>query len=483
MVGDAEFVDGGTISGYRRSAFRWTTTGGFTDLGGLEALFQSLATAISADGSVVAGQAAVTNGSRAFRWTQSGGMVAIGPLSGHAAAAATGVSADGRIVVGVSAPSLLTRNNLGFNYDADTRAFRWTAATGIQDLRQLLIADGADLTGINLVAVTAISADGQWIAGLATTPSSGTSLVAFLAQYCDASVVGTCLAPPVASGPAATLSATSSNAGNVTRGLTQAAAAITLTNSGDSSLTLSGLNISGTDSSEFTVAHDCGPLPATLAPSASCTLTPSFAPTSAGAKSAALTLATDVSGTQPSIALAGVGADFSLSATNAVASVAAGQSATLPLSLTTSGAALTRAVTFGSSGAPQGVTVSFSPASLEAGAASGSITATITTTSRVLAANLRGSDILHASGLIPALFALLLVTGYRQRSRVLGTLVVLLMIGALSSCGSGGGGGGGGSNTPPAANPNGTPAGNYTITINAAGGGVTRSTTVTLTVT
>ena len=100
MVGDAEFVDGGTISGYRRSAFRWTTTGGFTDLGGLEALFQSLATAISADGSVVAGQAAVTNGSRAFRWTQSGGMVAIGPLSGHAAAAATGVSADGRIVVG-----------------------------------------------------------------------------------------------------------------------------------------------------------------------------------------------------------------------------------------------------------------------------------------------------------------------------------------------------------------------------------------------
>jgi len=39
--------------------------------------------------------------------------------------------------------------------------FRWTQAAGLQDLRQLLSDNGADMTGVTLVSVTGISPDGQ----------------------------------------------------------------------------------------------------------------------------------------------------------------------------------------------------------------------------------------------------------------------------------------------------------------------------------
>ena len=58
--------------------------------------------AISADGSVVAGKAYLDSGIRAFRWTEASGMMDLGTLPGDNNSMATAVSANGTAVVGWS---------------------------------------------------------------------------------------------------------------------------------------------------------------------------------------------------------------------------------------------------------------------------------------------------------------------------------------------------------------------------------------------
>jgi probable HAF family extracellular repeat protein len=201
VVGEGEFADANAISGFRSGAFRWTAAGGFQGLGALQPGFFSSATAVSADGTVVVGHGGVsivlgnteTNGSRAFRWTQDGGLVPIGPLPGHRFADAAGLSDNGKIVVGTSSAGNLDRNGVGGLLRGTGSAFRWTEATGIQDLRQLLVDAGVDMTGVALVAVTGISPDGQWITGQATTPTTPVNeTVVFMLQYCDDAIGGPC---------------------------------------------------------------------------------------------------------------------------------------------------------------------------------------------------------------------------------------------------------------------------------------------------
>jgi len=195
VSGDGNVVVGETgvpnnFGGTTPQAFRWTSAGGFQRLGAVEADFPSVAIAVSADGAVVVGMSGVTvrvgntvtTGSRAFRWTQNGGMQNLGVLPGHQYAAATGVSDDGTIVVGVSSSGIIDRSGPGgairsSNSAADSRAFYWTAQTGMQDLNQLLTSAGAGLAGGTLVAATGISTNGQWITGVAVRPGPTQSLI------------------------------------------------------------------------------------------------------------------------------------------------------------------------------------------------------------------------------------------------------------------------------------------------------------------
>jgi probable HAF family extracellular repeat protein len=106
-----------------------------------------VALGVSADGSVVVGWAEHAAGQyRAFRWTAAAGMQDLGTLGGDRSVA-YGVSADGSVVVGGVE-----------DVEGQRRAFRWTAARGIQDLGTL----GGDSSW-----AWGVSADGSVVVGWA----------------------------------------------------------------------------------------------------------------------------------------------------------------------------------------------------------------------------------------------------------------------------------------------------------------------------
>ena len=80
--------------------------------------------AVSADGSTIAGN----SGSEAFRWTQAGGMQGLGVLAGATFSEASALSADGSTVVGSSS------NWTGSSSTSTQEAFRWTESGGMQGL-------------------------------------------------------------------------------------------------------------------------------------------------------------------------------------------------------------------------------------------------------------------------------------------------------------------------------------------------------------
>ena len=154
IVGDAETDDG------HSRAFRWRyEDGGMLDLGSLRADNQrwSYAYAVSADGSVIVGNADTGGGhSRAFRWRDDGqGMLDLGSLGSDNLtwSYAEAVSADGSVIVGYSATD-----------DHSYRAFRWMDdGLGMLDLGSLR----ADNLGHSYAY--GVSADGMTIVGYADT--------------------------------------------------------------------------------------------------------------------------------------------------------------------------------------------------------------------------------------------------------------------------------------------------------------------------
>lgn len=198
VVGDAEFADTASFSGFRNGAYRWSG-GSFQALGALTAGYPSLATAISADGATIVGTASLstsptTTGQQAFRWTQATGMVSLGTLPGVTNAMATGVSDNGGVIVGNTSTAGATLGHSGsLGFDRGSGTFRWTAASGMRDLRELLVDAGVNMTGIALLSVTGMSTDGQWITGEATTPAtSGGERVGYIVQYCDDAIGAAC---------------------------------------------------------------------------------------------------------------------------------------------------------------------------------------------------------------------------------------------------------------------------------------------------
>ena len=155
-------LKGSDPNGATFHAFRWTPAGGLQDLG-LTTGSESIAIAISADGSVIVGEARDASGFwRAFRWTASTGMQDIGTLGGPESAAYA-VNKDGSVIVGTSLTSGGSASNHGFI---------WTPSSGIQDLKTVLDAAGVHAADnwVSLYTLAGISADGKVMTGYGLNP-------------------------------------------------------------------------------------------------------------------------------------------------------------------------------------------------------------------------------------------------------------------------------------------------------------------------
>jgi len=306
-------------------------------------------------------------------------------------------------------------------------------------------------------------------------PSSAALTIVDQVGTQTAALTGTGVAS-VTTAPQAALTAASANFNTVTTGSSSAAQTFTLANAGKAVLSISSVSITGANASSFQLgANTCG---TTLAAGGSCTVAVTFAPTSAGTFTAALSV-TDAVGTQTS-SLTGTGAalapaDFTVTATPASQSIVAGSTATYSVSVASMGGTFTQAVALTANGLPPGATVTFSPASVTPGGSGAQATMIVQTAAQQAA----GSNDLPRWPIAAPVFAglLLLLPGKRFRlgmksRRVftnLACIVALLGIAASTiGCGAG------------FALP--SSAKTYTITVTGTSGSDTHSTTVTLTV-
>jgi len=104
-------------------------------------------------------------------------------------------------------------------------------------------------------------------------------------------------------GTSVKLSPTSINFGTVTKG-TQVSSTVTLTNEGTTTLAISALEMSGTNSADFTYSNGCG---ASVAAGANCTIYVYFLPTKTGAEKATLKVLDSAVGSPQTVTLSGTG--------------------------------------------------------------------------------------------------------------------------------------------------------------------------------
>lgn len=172
---DGSVIVGRTATAAGTEAFRWTAETGMVPLGDMsDNNTYSDGTAVSDDGRVVVGHwRRPDNRVEAFRWTEESGMVGLGYLPGGVFSWAQAVSPDGAVVVGYS---YLGSERDTYLDQSLHRAFRWTAATGMQSIAGWLGAAGVELApGYVLQTADAVSADGTTIQGKVTT-SLGTDI-------------------------------------------------------------------------------------------------------------------------------------------------------------------------------------------------------------------------------------------------------------------------------------------------------------------
>jgi flagellar hook-length control protein FliK len=140
--------------------------------------------------------------------------------------------------------------------------------------------------------------------------------------------------------PAASLSASSLAFGTRAVGTTSPAQTVTLTNSGQATLTLGAIALGGAAAADFTRAGSCASGLA-IAAGGTCTLQVAFAPTASGARNATLTVNSDAANGAQSVALAGTGVQVAMAVNPMAAALQAtmgGRSAPVMVTIGNAGA-------------------------------------------------------------------------------------------------------------------------------------------------
>ena len=191
-----------------------------------------------------------------------------------------------------------------------------------------------------------------------------------------------------AGAPANGLSATSLTFAEQAVGTSSAAQAVTLTNTGNANMVVSGVSAVG----DFSQTNNC---PANLAPSGSCAINVTFTPVAGGNRTGSLIVSDNSLGGPGLVTLSGNGSDFSLTSTGSgTATVKPGSTATYPMTFASSGGPFANQVNLTCTGAPALTTCSISPATIVAGSSSVAVTVSVSTTAAVASASmLRGGHV------------------------------------------------------------------------------------------
>ncbi len=104
--------------------------------------------------------------------------------------------------------------------------------------------------------------------------------------------------------PAVMLAPTSLNFGNQTVGMTSTQQVSTLTNTGNGTLMITSIGLTGANKGNFAETNNC---PASLAPGNSCSLTVTFTPSSTGPRTAAISIVDNAPGSPQLLPLSGIG--------------------------------------------------------------------------------------------------------------------------------------------------------------------------------
>jgi hypothetical protein len=273
-------------------------------------------------------------------------------------------------------------------------------------------------------------------------------------------------------------------------GQSSAAQAVTVTNT--SSYAIAAVTLATAPPFSITQNSCTGSLGA----GANCTASVEFQPAAGGAASGALTVASSAVAAPATVALTGIGFDFSLGAIGPTSvTVASGQQAAFMLAVTPAGSS--GAFTFACGALPANAQCTFNPPneSLNAGV-EGNVEVEISTSGATGdgaasgAANTASRAANRASGAragrtrpwnaAPLACGLLLLFAKKRRRMIWFLLLAAVLAGGVTSCvssgggsGGGGGGSGGGKNTAP---------GTYAIPVTVTSTGVSHATTLTLTV-
>ena len=121
------------------------------------------------------------------------------------------------------------------------------------------------------------------------------------------------MATPIGSAvpsPTVTLSSTSLTFASQSTGTTSTPQGVTLTNTGNATLNITSIAVTGANSTDFGQTNNCG---TSVAPAGNCSINVTFTPTTTGTRSAAVTITDNASPGTHTISLTGTGVGFSVS--------------------------------------------------------------------------------------------------------------------------------------------------------------------------